>query len=449
MRTGYLRNPRYSVLDLARFLDDADEAPAKKRLKAAELALERGTSAYDAFDLDAALESLAEAVIAYEQALTALEDVEPLIEAYKFQGATYALTGDEKNAKVAFGRAFALDPAASLDGGSFHDTVVALFVEAQKAAEKTPTGAMTVYATPAAAAVWVDGRFRGSSPLVVESLAEGRHYVRVERDGYLPFAAAVDVGRAQEETVQATLRPTKKLATFDELAARMATGSEPAARQLAETLKVDQLFWAHVESAGDNVTVNGVLTDGVGGQTLLKASKSFVLSSSRFRTDLELWVAQTFRKGDAGQQSDPKAVKVDPGGSLLPDAPVEPPTPANIVVGYVLLGGAGATALAWAGAGAYWFYAFDIYRNQGKWFSNGEGIPDQTNRETQSARSLLLVASVIGDVALVATGALVAGGITLLIIGMNEQASIEDLLSDATPEVRAFPRTASLLRDAE
>lgn len=449
VRTGYQRNPRYSVLDLARFLDDADEAPAKQRLKAAEEALERGMSAYDAFDLEAALESLAEAVIAYEQALTALEDIEPVIDAYKFQGATYALTGDEKNAVVAFKRAFALDPAVSLDGGAFPDTVITLFEEARKEAEKTPTGAMTVYATPAAAAVWVDGRFRGASPIVIESLPQGRHYVRVERDGYLPYAAAVDVGRASEETVQATLRPTKKLSTFDDLAARMAGGSEPGARQLAETLKVDQLFWATVEAAGDNVTVNAFLTDGVGGQTLKKAQKAFVLSSPRFRTDLELWVAQTFRKGDVGTRVDPNKPKADPGGSLLPDAPVEPPTPANIVVGYVLLGGSAATALIWAGASAYWLYAWDVYRNQGKWFSNGEGIQNQTIPEVDQLRGALLISSIAGDIALVATGALIAGGVTLLIMGMNERASIEDLLSDNGLPGAAEGRMASLSEEAE
>lgn len=442
-RQGFERNPRYSVLDLELLLENGEIPAAERRRRQAEQALERAKAAYEAFELSPALEAFAEAIVGYEQAVAALTRIDPLVEALRLQAAAYALSGDEKNARRSFEKLLALDPGATLSDPRIPESVQPVFAAAAERAQKKPTGTMTVYAAPAAAEVYVDGRFRGSAPLSIDNLPVGRHYVRVLRDGYQAFGSPVDIGARSEETVQATLRPTARLAEFDDLASRLAGGSEQGAAKLAASLKVDQLLWAVVEAAGDDVTVTAKLTDGVSGSVLASGTKTFVYNSPRFRGDLELWLAQTFRKsqGVVANRDDGGAVG-DGGSSFLPDKPVETPTNGKVVVGWTLVGITVVPLGVGVGFGIYSLYWWDVYKNEGKLFDNTP-LPDQLHPEVANVRNAYLITSGVADVGYVLAVASLATGITLLAVGMNEQAEIEDVLAEgeapATPLVAWSP----------
>lgn len=440
-RQSFARNPRYALLDLESVLNTGNDTDRQTRLKRAESALERGLAAYDAFELDAALEAFAEAVVGFEQALPAVADLTPLIDAFRYQGAAYVLKGDVKNAKAKFRQTLVIAPGASLDSSKFPENVQAIFEEVRAEMAEAPTGTVTVYAAPAAAEVWVDGGFRGSAPLTVEDLAAGRHYVRVVRDGYASFGVAVDVGREAEETVQATLRPATRLSAYEDLKTRMLDNPRAAA-ELAKLLKVDQLLWASVESRGDNVVLDGHLVDGVGGGEVTAANKTFVTNSPRFRAEVEAWLAENFRKEGTAQLT-------DNGGqtnreSFLPDGPVETPTPTILITGYWLAGLSAVPAVIGLGTGIYSLYAWDAYRNQGRYVSQitgnpAAGVPNQLASQTDEARLLLSILGVtaIGtDIAFVAAGAALTAGIVCIVLGLNEKAEIEDVLAEADP-----PRT--------
>lgn len=438
-RQGFARNPRYSVLDVEASLNGGADGARLATLKRAADALERGQAAYDAFELDAALEALAEAVVTYEQGLGGLSDAGPVVDALVFQGAAYALKGDVKNAKAAFTRAFVLSDTASLDGGRFPDTVQALFEEAREQTSTLPTGALTVYAAPAAAEVWVDGGFRGSAPITVSDLKQGRHYVRVVRDGYVAFGAAVDVKRGGEETVQATLRPTTSLAPFEDLRGRIAGGDPLAARDLASLLKVDQLFVASVEQAGKDVKVTGTLLDGVGGGVLSEANKAFAFESARFRGDLELWLAENFRK--EGTATATTGTATTGSQSYVTEQAVSPPTPGILIAGYVVTALTIVPVLVALISGVVALYEWDAYRNQGKVLAQitgnpPQGVPNQITASTNEGRLVLAflgISAILTDVMWVAAGVTLVTGVTLIVFGVNEKAEIEDVLASAPP----------------
>jgi tetratricopeptide (TPR) repeat protein len=447
-RQGFERNPKYSVLELEEVLEGGEAPAALRRRRQAEAALDRGKAAYDAFELAPALESLAEAVVGFEQALASLPDTSPVVEALKFQGAAYVLSGDTKNGLRAFERAFVLDAGMSVAANNFPENVVEVVEDARVASEGKPTGTMTVYAAPPAAEVWVDGRFRGSAPISIDNLPVGRHYVRVVRDGYAAFGTPVDVGRRTEETVQATLRPTAKFAEFDDLASRLKTGSEQGAAQLAAMLKVDQLLWTTVEAAGNDVTVTATLTDGVGGGVLTTATKTFVSSSQRYRSDLELWFAQSFRKAqgaDAPDDTSGGTGTVTDGSSFLPDKPTEAPTSGLTIGGWVLTIGAVVPLGVGIGFGIYSLVPWDAYKNNGDLFGQ-PALPHQLHPSFDDVWNSFLVSSIVADVAYVVTGILVASGVTLLVLGANQEQEIEDVLADGVNgRVPTTPRMAGVL----
>jgi hypothetical protein len=66
-------------------------------------------------------------------------------------------------------------------------------------------GALSVQTDPAGAAVYVDGRFVGETPLTLPALAAGDHRVRVVKDGYLENSRIVRVSTGKSEALQLRL----------------------------------------------------------------------------------------------------------------------------------------------------------------------------------------------------------------------------------------------------
>lgn len=427
-RQSYKRNPRYSVLELGDVLRGNGQWPAKRRLRQAEEALANAQAGYDAFELEPTLEALAEAVIGFEQALAAMEDMTPLVAAYKLQGATYALKGDTKNAAAAFARVFLLDPDATLGDDGFPDTVQSIFEEERARLSEQKTGALSVYSAPNAAEVWLDGSFVGVTPLNLDTLPIGRHYLRVAKDGYEAYGAAVDVARGKERNVQATLRAEKRFSEFDDLLARLAQGSEQGAAELARMLKVDQLFWTQVKANGDQLSVTGTLLDGVSGEVVLTQQKTFQQTSPRFRAEVEQWISQNFRKSLVSDTTS-HTTQQDTGDSLIPEEKVAPPTPLAVVAGWTFIGVSAVGFVVGAGSGIWWLTEWDYYRNQGDWFYSGQGIPHQQHNNVPNSQDRLVTSGIISDVGwAVGIGLATTGGI-LLAIGLNQQQEIEDVLA--------------------
>lgn len=432
-KQGFERNPKYALLDTWRVLENGQTPAAAERRQRADAALARGRAALDALELSPALESLAEAVVGYEQALAAMSDIDALVSALALQGAAYALSGDTKNARRAFERVFVVDPGATLPSTGLPEEVTSLFEETRLRVGKAPTGTLTIYAAPPAAEVWIDGRFRGSAPLSVDNLPAGRHYVRVARDGYAAFGQPVEVKRRAEETVQATLRPTARFAEYDDLALRLRGGSPQAAAELAAMLKVDQLLSLVTEVMGDDVTVTATLTDGVGGGTLAQGTKTFVTTSPRYRSDLELWLAQTFRRqqgADAQVGGPTPGAPTDPSRGFVPEAPKEAPTSGMTILGWVLTGGAILPLGVGVGFGVASLVPWDAYKNGGELFDQ-PALKSQLDPALPDVQRSFFLTSLIADVGYVVAATMAAVGVTLLVLGANQEQQIEDVLARA------------------
>src|SRR5256885_12072026 len=57
----------------------------------------------------------------------------------------------------------------------------------------TPTTSLTVESDPPGAAVYLDGRLSGFTPLAMTKLSSGDHRVRLQKEGYLENARIVPV----------------------------------------------------------------------------------------------------------------------------------------------------------------------------------------------------------------------------------------------------------------
>lgn len=79
---------------------------------------------------------------------------------------------------------------------------------ARGSAARKPTGTIVIRSTPAGAGVTVNGRWRGRTPLAVESLPFARYDVRVVQSGFAPAREAVTLSAADPDgTVSVRLQP--------------------------------------------------------------------------------------------------------------------------------------------------------------------------------------------------------------------------------------------------
>ena len=75
------------------------------------------------------------------------------------------------------------------------------------------TGSLTVTTTPAGAAVYIDGDFRGLAPLVVSGLATGSHTVILKLEGYQDLSAPVSITAGTMNEFSTGLTPLPAAAT--------------------------------------------------------------------------------------------------------------------------------------------------------------------------------------------------------------------------------------------
>ncbi|HTA17703.1 MAG TPA: PEGA domain-containing protein [Polyangia bacterium] len=157
---------------------------AATRPRAAQL-VRAARDAYSRFDYDGALERLRQAELSLATAPPVPDVVRLLVDVNLLVGVVQADRGDAPRALEAFRAAQRLDPARkALDPGSYRPRVVALY--AQAAAAPEPRRArLEVVTDPPGAAVWIDGRRAGTSPLS-SSLEVGLHYVAAVAEGSAP-----------------------------------------------------------------------------------------------------------------------------------------------------------------------------------------------------------------------------------------------------------------------
>ncbi len=416
-------------LDVESVLDGGDPLWVEK-LAAAEAARKKGQVALEAVELPVAAETFADALVAYEQAIAGLKELTPLVETLGQQGVVFALQGDKKGAQQAFARALALDAAWRPNEGA-PSKARSMFEAAAKAQKSAGQGTLTVYGSTGAAEVWVDGVFRGVAPLTVD-VGTGRHYVRVARDGYLTWGGAAEVRRGSEATVQATLRPTSRLAKLEELSLRVTRSKEsvPPVAELAAWLQVDRLLVLVVEDSGGSALVTGTLVDGVSGQQLARASKAFSPRDSFFERDVRGFLRDRLAAGasagaDAPRKKDEPTTPPDDNGvgkapSLLPGEADKVEAPSAVIGGWVLLGLSAIPIGTGIGFGIASYTYYDGYRNK---------LPNQLDPQLEPMRSTWLTMSIITDVSWGLAIGMIAGGTAALTFGYDEWAAREEVVS--------------------
>jgi hypothetical protein len=213
---------------------------ARGLARAGEELLRRGQSEPARIKLEQASRHLAEVL--------AWTSKQELARAQFLLGAAMAVDGDKKAAVATFVALLAWRPEFVADPEIWPEKVLPLWETAQEKARKLEGGSIEISSSPEGAMAYVDGRFVGFTPTIVEGLPAATHYVTVRMYGRVRSVSAVKVSDRRPTELKVSLDPTpgaeRLREAIDVIAAGV--GQEQAAAEiqaafgdLSEMLMVD------------------------------------------------------------------------------------------------------------------------------------------------------------------------------------------------------------------
>jgi hypothetical protein len=130
-------------------------------------------------------------------------DWRALQEAYTIHGIVAMAQNRKSDATESFRKLVHYNPQVNLDDRYFAPSVIKRIERAKKELKDQKLGSISVSTKPAAADVYVNGVFKGSTPLTVSGYPEGEHAVSVKAANYISKNHVVNVtsGRAAHVTI--------------------------------------------------------------------------------------------------------------------------------------------------------------------------------------------------------------------------------------------------------
>lgn len=128
-----------------------------------------------------------------------------LTDALMLLGVVQCATRQRDQCVETFSKVLTFREGMAWDAERYPEIAQAAFEEAKQRVRRRGRGSVEFRTEPEGAEVFIDGRSRGASPLVVEGLIIGDHYVTLKLAGYEKVAARVAVAPNYQETYEYTL----------------------------------------------------------------------------------------------------------------------------------------------------------------------------------------------------------------------------------------------------
>lgn len=232
-------------------------------------------------ELEGAEEELRNAMGEFSNAAAAMDRCGEICDTIIHLAGIEFLKGEEAAARTAISDVLAMDAGFKFDGATFDKSFMLIYRELKMKMETNGRlGILTVESTPPGARVYIDGTERGFSPLSLDSIPVGKHFVRIERAGYINYGAFIDVADTGATAVRPRLQPTEE---FSEIADNVESLSKDIERRrgsralsrIGAKLEVDRALLGTIRTEGNKVRLNLVIADFTEQAILSSASRTF------------------------------------------------------------------------------------------------------------------------------------------------------------------------------
>jgi hypothetical protein len=190
------------------------------------------------------------------------------------------MKGDEAGAREVLKTLLSIEKTYKFDAAIFGKNLMMLVRDVQKKLGEEGLVNVTVQTNPPGGKIFVDGQYKGYSPLTIERMPTGRHLLRVERAGAVTFGQLVDVAATEETQIKAKLTPTPEYtaleSVLDKIADEIDRGeNHTELMRLGNRLKVDRAIVGLVRTNEQRVTLDCILVDFAARKKLVRMNRSF------------------------------------------------------------------------------------------------------------------------------------------------------------------------------
>jgi hypothetical protein len=276
------RNGAYRLKEAADVLGDPTPTQAMQARKRVQTAVNEGRKLLAAGQLDEAEASFRSGLIDVDNATAAMERCGEYCEALVHLAAVQMLKGEEQGARDALSNLLAVDRGYKFDGPVFGKAFKLLYRDMQQAMTREGRlGAINVQSTPPGGRVFLDGDYKGYSPLAIDGVPVGKHLLRIERPGYVTYGQLVDVTGPEGAIIKPRLTATSEYSSLEdsldavvgELVREQGT---KALMSLGPKLHVDRALVGTVRTSGTRVRLEVVLVDFAGRAKLARRARTFL-----------------------------------------------------------------------------------------------------------------------------------------------------------------------------
>lgn len=252
------RATRFNVIPVH---DAFNPTAAKKQEEAVDESREKmktGKQALDDLDNVKATEAFTQAVEALK-GTDLSRNFPALLEAWTMKAAGHATGGENGPAKKDIEAVVGLSPKAEFTPTFFPPDLIK-FAEAQKKFAANAKGELLVRTEPPGARVWVDGLYRGVSPVTVAGVTGTKHFIAASQGGYALGQSQAAPGEEVISLAACEIGPGWKKATTEIKKDPEGPTRDSAAQTLGKAAQLDQvlLVVAKKSTAGEQLDLIGL-----------------------------------------------------------------------------------------------------------------------------------------------------------------------------------------------
>ncbi len=256
---------RYELFSLSLALGDPGAVASVQAFAKAAKLHKKAQTAYDSFELDLAIKYLKSALRLYEHNVAYVKSTKEIANALVLLGRIQFTRNEKKIAQKRFLEAFALYSSPVLGSGEISPELQKAFERADRKTTFKATGMISITSNARFARIYLDGKFSGLAPESIKDIPVGRHYLRIEKEGYGPWGSVIHVKPKGKSRFNAYLKQLLKFEKFDatmNTAMRLLNDSERDGQphqdifyKVGEILGANKLFLASVKLEGNRAQV--------------------------------------------------------------------------------------------------------------------------------------------------------------------------------------------------
>ncbi len=301
VRENFRRTKEFKQIDVRELLNRGAQDPRLASVEEAHKLLADGKEQYDNLELDAAIEALTQAREELRKSVGRMGAGKEYVEILLFIGASHILSGDSELSAEAFREVAMFDKRKTLDSKMFPPSMIEIFNATKSEVAASPVGMMQMKSNPSASEVYLNGVYKGITPLTLIKVPEGSHFLRIERDGYLPWGQLVDFFATHEEKVEATLQASPGLAQFKKNTKTLLgdLDDDPPKKALVkfgQWLGVDRLVIVEVKQRKEEISAEAVMIQVEPPKKLAFRTATFNITNSGFLSRGDAFFSSLYRK---------------------------------------------------------------------------------------------------------------------------------------------------------